>query len=139
MTSEFSVAVHALVFLNHKAKTISSEEISENICTNPARVRKIMSKLKKANLIETKEGIEGGYSFNLNASNVSLKDVSKALNISFVSSSWKSGDVDMNCLIASGMANVMDNIYSKLDNVCKDYLNNITISDIDKIIFKKES
>ena len=61
MTSEFSVAVHALVFLNHKGTTYSSEGLAENICTNPARIRKVMAKLKKAGLVETKEGIDGGY------------------------------------------------------------------------------
>ena len=63
MTGEFGVAIHALVFLNHRAQNLSSEEISSNICTNPARVRKVLSKLKKAGLVETKEGIDGGYSF----------------------------------------------------------------------------
>ena len=49
MTSDYCVAVHALVYLNHKAKVLSSEELAENICTNPARVRKVMAKLKKDN------------------------------------------------------------------------------------------
>ena len=34
MTSDYCVAVHALVYLNHKAKVLSSEELAENICTN---------------------------------------------------------------------------------------------------------
>ena len=46
MTSEFAIAVHALVYLNHKGETVSSEALAENICTNPARVRKVMAKLK---------------------------------------------------------------------------------------------
>ena len=48
MTSEFSIAVHALVFLNHKGTVYSSEGLAENICTNAARIRKIMVKLKKS-------------------------------------------------------------------------------------------
>ena len=38
MTSEFAVAVHALVFLYHKADTIPSEEIAKNTCTHAARI-----------------------------------------------------------------------------------------------------
>ena len=56
MTSEFSVAVHALVFLNHKGGYLPSELLADNICTNPARVRKIMAQLKKAGLPETRHG-----------------------------------------------------------------------------------
>ena len=57
MTSEFGMAVHALTFLNHKGEIVSSEALAKNICTNPARVRKVMAKLKKAGLVDTKEVI----------------------------------------------------------------------------------
>lgn len=135
MTSEFGIAVHALVFLNHKARTLSSEELAENICTNPARVRKIMAKLKNAGLVTTKEGPDGGYLFELSPDAVTLEDVSNAVGIRFVSSAWKSGDSDMECLVASGMAGIMDYIYDDLDNMCKVRLKSITISKIDAKIF----
>ena len=60
MTGEFAVGVHALVFLNHKKTVVSSEMVAENVCTNPARVRKILASLKKAGLVSTKEGLDGG-------------------------------------------------------------------------------
>lgn len=139
MTGEFCIAVHALVYLNHKATTISSEELAENICTNPARVRKVMAKLKKYELVITKEGIDGGYLFNLNPSLVTLDKICKALDILLVSSSWKSGNSEKECLISSGMADVMEGMYNKLDALCKQYLKNVTIADIDKIIFDKKN
>ena len=63
MNSDFIVAVHALVFLNHKQGVVSSEALAENVCTNAARVRKVMAPLKRAGLVETREGNEGGYRF----------------------------------------------------------------------------
>ena len=54
MTSEFGIAVHAMVFLHHKGDMVSSEVLAENICTNPARVRKVMARLKRAGLVSTK-------------------------------------------------------------------------------------
>ena len=39
MTSEFTVAIHGLVYLHHRGETASSEVLAQNICTNPARVR----------------------------------------------------------------------------------------------------
>ena len=59
MTGEFTIAVHALVFLDHKKETLSSEELAANICTNPVRVRKVIARLKKYNLLDTKEGLRG--------------------------------------------------------------------------------
>ena len=74
MTSEFTIAVHALVFLNHKKESKSSEELAKNVCTHPARIRKVMARLKKAGLVKTKEGIDGGYSFDLDPGCVTLRD-----------------------------------------------------------------
>ncbi|RGD75769.1 RrF2 family transcriptional regulator [Anaerofustis stercorihominis] len=138
MNSEFAVSVHALVFLNHHYKEFkTSEEISENICINPSRARKILSKLKKAGLVKTREGsVKGGYSFVLNAANITLLDVYEAIGNKVVDISWRSGNVNMECLIASGMGDIMDGVYERLDEVCKEELNKITIKDIDSKIFK---
>lgn len=135
MTSEFTVAVHALTVLNHRAEVVSSESLAENVCTNAARVRKVMAKLRKAGLIETKEGIEGGYLFRRDSSKVNLAMIADALDVTFVSASWKSGNPEMECLIASGMAGVLDEIYEGLDRECRDRLEKITIADIDRKIF----
>ena len=135
MTSEFGIAVHALVYLNHKAQSLSSEELSKNICTNPARVRKVMAKLKKAGFIETKEGVDGGYHFIGDPGKVTLSLVAEALDACFVSSAWHSGDSDMKCLVASGMAGIMDEIYEDLNHICLGHLETITIDTIDRKIF----
>ena len=136
MDSIFSLAVHALVYLNHKDCTLSSEALAENICTNPARVRKVMAQLKKAGFVETKEGTAGGYRFCADAKKLSLNQVAQALDIRFVDVAWRSGDTDMDCLVASGMADIMDSIYQKLDEQCRESLRKITIMDIDNMIFQ---
>ena len=100
MNSDFIVAVHALVYLNHKADIVSSEALAKNICTNAARVRKVMAPLKRAGFVTTREGNVGGYRFAGDASAVDLHMVADALNIRFVQSGWHSGDMDMKCLVA---------------------------------------
>lgn len=135
MTSEFSVAVHALVYLNHKACMVSSEELAKNICTNPARVRKVMARLKKAGLVQTREGVEGGYHFIGDPQKVTLRQIGEALDMCYVSAAWRSGDTDMDCLVASGMADIMDEIYGKLDSLCREKLSEFTIKMIDGRIF----
>ncbi len=135
MTSDFCVAVHALVYLNHKAKVLSSDELAENICTNPARVRKVMSKLKKAGLLKTREGSEGGYLFTADAREVTLASIANVLDIRFVDTAWKSGDTDMKCLVASGMAGLMDEIFDDLNEQCRKRLEHVTIDTLDQKIF----
>lgn len=139
MTSDYCVAVHALVYLNHKAKVLSSEELAENICTNPARVRKVMAKLKKAGFVKTKEGSEGGYLFDRDADQVTLDQIAQALEIRFVDTAWKSGDTDMKCLVASGMAGLMDEIFDDLNEQCRKRLKEITIGTLDHRIFGNQN
>lgn len=137
MNSEFCVAVHGLVFLNLKGGCWSSEALAENICTNPARVRKVMAKLKKAELVSTKEGSDGGYSLGTAGEEITLRQVSAALQIEFISSHWRSGSQDMDCMVASGMADVMDHLYSNLDELCQKRLETITIKDVSSMLIKR--
>lgn len=139
MTSEFAVAVHGLAYLNQRKATTSSEELAANVCTNPARVRKVMAKLKKAGMIATKEGLEGGYHFIKDPSSVNLKQICDALEVTFVSSSWKSGDQNMPCMVSSGMSGVMDEIYEDLNELCRNRMEEITIKDIQEKLIKKRA
>ncbi len=136
MNGDFTLAVHALVFLNHKKEIVSSNILADNICTHSARVRKVMALLKKAGLVETKEGRQsGGYLFTLDAEAITLKDVAAAVSAMFVSSDWRSGSMDMACMVASGMGEIMDGIYTELNTLCYDRLSKITVADIDRQIF----
>ena len=101
-----------------------------------SRVRKILASLKKAGLVSTKEGLDGGYQFSADASKVNLCMIADALGVAFVSSSWKSGNLEKNCLIASGMAGLLDGLYQQLDQKCREELKHITIADLEGQIFK---
>ena len=135
MNSAFCVAVHAHVYLEHKGCMLTSEELAENICTNPARVRKVLAPLKKAGLVQTKEGSVGGYFFGGDPQTVTLEQVAAALDIRFVETAWRSGDKDMECLVASGMAGLMDEILDDLNERCRSRLAGITVADLDRRIF----
>ena len=135
MTGEFAIAVHALVFLNHKGCTISSEALAKNVCTNPARIRKVMLKLKRAGLVHTKEGADGGYFTKLPPEQLNLRRINEALAEPVVAAAWRSGDQHLACLIASGMAEVLDGVYAELNEACLKRMEEITIRDLDRRIF----
>lgn len=139
MNSDFNVAVHALVYLDHKACTLSSEELAENICTNAARVRKVMSKLRKDELVSSAEGAVGGYALARPGSDIHLDEVASAIGGSFVTCAWRSGNADMECLVASGMGKVMDDIYADLDRQCMDRMHETTIGSITARLFGEET
>ena len=107
----------------------------ENICTNPARVRKVMAQLKRAGLVETHEGAVGGYRFEGSADTVTLCDIAQAVGAAFVSASWRSGDVDKPCLVASGMGALMDEVYTGLNTSCKERLQSVTVAALEARLF----
>jgi DNA-binding IscR family transcriptional regulator len=132
MNSDLCVALHALIYLDHKATTLSSEALAENFCTNAARVRKVLAKLKDACDVRTCAGINGGYEFIGNAQKVTLADVVRAIGADFVEMHWKSGNDEKHCRISSGMAGAMDGIIGGLNALCKRHLQKTTIADIEK-------
>ena len=139
MKSDFIVAVHGLVYLKHRGCITSSEELAKNICTNPARVRKVMAIMKQLGLVTTKEGHIGGYCPCPSLGKVSLAQIAQGLGTVFVETKWHSGSEDnTTCLVCSGMAGIFDGIYDRLDQQCKAELGTITIGKIENKIFKSK-
>ena len=138
MDSSFNLAVHALVCLSHSGRSLSSEALAENICTNPTRVRRVLAGLKKAGMVETREGLDGGYRLTADPATLSLRQVAEAVNARFVDCAWHSGDIDRDCAICSGMAGVMDALYRNMNEQCAAYLSRITITDIETQLFTQK-
>ena len=138
MDGSFNLAIHALVCLSHSGRSLSSETLAENICTNPARVRRVMAGLKKAGMVETREGQDGGYRLCADPAGLSLRQVAEAVETRFVDCAWRSGDIDRECVICSGMAGVMDALYRQMNEKCAAYLERIAIADIEKLLFENE-
>lgn len=137
MNSDFCVAVHAMVYLNHKREVCSSEELAQNICTHPARVRRILVKLRKKLLLDAvEEGPRGGYRFSGDPDGTTMADIAAALEVAFVAPNWRSGDGDMDCLISSGMGPLMDGVFGDLNGRCYARLKEITVSDLDRQLFQ---
>lgn len=138
MDSSFNLAVHALVCLSHSGRSLSSEALAENICTNPTRVRRVLAGLKKAGMVETREGLDGGYRLTADPAMLTLRQVAEAVNTRFVDCAWHSGDIDRDCAICSGMAGVMDALYRNMNEKCAAYLSHITITDIETQLFTQK-
>ena len=132
MNGLFCVAVHALIYLDKRGCQLSSEELAANICTNPARVRKVMARLKRAGLVTTRTGNDGGYQLTADPAEVTLARVADALEVRFVEPPWHSGGgADCGCMVASGMAGVMDNLFENLERRCRDQLAGIRLADLE--------
>ena len=137
MTAEFPLAVHGLVYLLHTGRVTSSAELAGNICTNPARVRKVMARLVRAGLAESSEGRGSGYAAP-GAGAVTLLQVLDAVGARAVDVAWRTGDMDRDCLISSGMGGAMDALCEELNALCRERLSGITIARVgDRLLREK--
>ena len=98
----------------------------------------IRDRLKKAGMVETREGLDGGYRLTADPATLSLQQVAEAVNTRFVDCAWHSGDIDRDCAICSGMAGVMDALYRSMNEECTAYLSHITITDIETQLFTQK-
>ncbi|MBB3110616.1 Rrf2 family protein [Paenibacillus phyllosphaerae] len=131
MNSEFTIAVHSLVYLAYLPERMApSEQIAENVATNPARIRKVMSCLRKGGYVDTREGAGGGYRLTLDPAVVTLADVYRLMAQGSVIPSWCSGDPDMDCVVGSNMTSVMNGIFCRAEKQLEDYFAGITIADV---------
>ncbi|WP_411675151.1 RrF2 family transcriptional regulator [Cohnella faecalis] len=90
----------------------SSEEIAANVCTNPARVRKVMSCLRKNGIVDTREGSGGGYKLCKPPERLTLADVYRALAAGSLAPSWCSGNPEGDCVVQlPTMGEVMDSVF----------------------------
>lgn len=131
MNSEFTIAVHSLVYLAYLPdRMASSESIASNVSTNPARIRKIMSCLRKRGFVQTKEGIGGGYILHGNPQEITLGEIYRTVSCGSLKPNWCTGDPEHSCLVSSHTQQVMDEIFHSAELHLETYLDQITIQSV---------
>ncbi len=77
----FAVAVHAAVLLAlEDGRPCTSDWIAKSVNTNPVVVRRILSALAKAGLVDSSRGSLGGSVLSRPAAEISLLDISRAVD-----------------------------------------------------------
>ena len=59
MDTKFSIALHILVYIEETDKVVTSELLAQSVGTNASHIRKIITLLKDANIIESQQGKKG--------------------------------------------------------------------------------
>lgn len=100
----FSIAIQALLVLAKNDGLYPSSKLADKLDSESAFLRKILSNLVKAGLIQAKEGRDGGYSLAKEPNQIVLADIYAAIK----SEPFSKGFLDVNskecfdpsCLIA---------------------------------------
>ncbi|MFB8375161.1 Rrf2 family transcriptional regulator [Paenibacillus taichungensis] len=80
ISSRFSIAVHTLSLIAVVPNECTGDFIAKSVNTNPVIIRRIMSKLKQAGLIEVRPGV-GGASLLKDPADITLLDIYRALEV----------------------------------------------------------
>src|SRR6185436_14305093 len=78
--SRFAVSVHMLAYLAYRqGAAVPSAEIASSVDTNPVVIRRLLSALVKARLVNAQKGAAGGFSLASTPANISLLDIYRAV------------------------------------------------------------
>ncbi|MFC0233838.1 Rrf2 family transcriptional regulator [Vagococcus entomophilus] len=129
VSTKLSVAVHILTLIGSKEATqVNSEFIAGSIHTNPVVVRRYMSALKKAGLIESSRGATKT-SLTREPSQISLYDVYQALALKNDLFNIHQ-DTNIECLIGRNIQTALEREYRKIQEKMEEDLKKVTLQDV---------
>ncbi|MGG1481704.1 Rrf2 family transcriptional regulator [Bacillus smithii] len=136
MNSDFSIAVHCVTYLATRSEQIvTSEDIAHSVTVHPARLRKILSLLRKEGIILSKEGAKGGFSLKEKAENITLDKIFMLTSEGALVP--KCPEANENCIVGKNLSSILINIFDDAEKHLMNYLKGITIQDIINKINKR--
>lgn len=125
----FQLAVHALVLIDVWDRPTSSSVITYSIDTNPTVVRRVMSDLESAGLVESKLGPGGGFTLARVPSNVTLLEVYDAVESGPVFKPYQDHAVDA-CPVGGRVSGVIDSVLDDAAAALRSELAAVTVADL---------
>lgn len=120
----------ALIELSkYKEIVSSSENLALSVNTNPVVIRRLLSQLKKAGLVETRHGVAGS---NLTAKpeNITLLDVFNAVKKEEDSIFDIHQDTNQNCYVGANIREAINPILQNIEDIIQDKLSKYTLYDV---------
>ncbi|HVY60503.1 MAG TPA: Rrf2 family transcriptional regulator [Planctomycetota bacterium] len=118
VSSRFAVAVHVLALLayfeRHGGDRVPSGTIARSVNTNAAVIRRLLGALKRAGLVDAKEGKGGGARLARRPSAISLEDVHAAVEAESVVGLNRTPRFKK-CPVSCGMAEAMPALAAEVD------------------------
>jgi Rrf2 family protein len=128
----FATSLHILTLLAFKAdEWLSSEYIAGSININPVLVRKEISNLREAGLVESREGKNGGTTLALPPSKILLSDVYKAVRQEMLLGRTKNSP-NPDCVIGRQINHRLDELYTDVEQTLVQKLGKKTLADFYK-------
>ena len=127
--SRFAVAVHALTLIAwHEDARHSSREIAGSVATNPVVIRRLLSELARAGIVDSTHGAKGGFRLARPAAKISLYDVYQAVEGGgFFALPEKGND---KCPVSCQMKGFLGGVFSRVESKVAPELKRTTLADV---------
>lgn len=129
INSDFALALHSILLLaSDKENCLTSSQLSSMLKVHSVRIRKVLSRMKNAGYIESKEGAGGGFFISCNISRVTLKDIYVLTQDDLLKA--KCHSCCPSCKIGVNIEKVLDSILSDADEKFQNYLENYSLQKV---------
>ena len=127
---QFTVAAHIMAALGfYHGEEISSATLADSVNADPTFVRKSLSKLSKAGLVETKRGQSGASVLARPPRQITLLDIYRA-SAAPPAFAIHSYPVDKRCPVSRNLKECMSRVLSDTQNSFEKSLAKITLADL---------
>lgn len=128
MNSDLAIGLHIVGFLAAlSGKPITSEILAETYGTSPVVVRRVLARLTRAGLVETRRGLGGGSVLAQNPAEVNLRQVYEAVTGTSQILRRHPGDESG---VAKILANYINDLYSEAEEALMRRLESVTIEEM---------
>lgn len=127
ISGKFAITLHILTLLSkYPEDFLSSDYIAGSMNMNPVLVRKEIANLKKNNLVESKEGKNGGTRLLKSAADITLDHIFK-MTFDTVSLGYSKNEPNPNCPVGKQINRNLDNLYDDINNKITKQLSEISL------------
>lgn len=132
MNSELTIGLHILGFLcAREGDPLTSDVLAETYGTSPVVVRRVISKLNQAKLIESKRGVGGGSVLARDPKKINLREVYVAIFDEPTILPRHPGEESNVAQVLSGFIN---ELYANAEEALLQELESVTISEMDSVV-----
>lgn len=138
ISSRFTIAVHILSIIKQNPSTIcTSEFMAESVNTNPVVIRKIVSYLKKAGIVQVRRGT-GGASLVKDLDAITLLDVFRSVEVVEEDQLFHLHEnPNPDCPIGANIQSVLELILVQAQEAMEQVLANITMEQVITSLVRK--
>lgn len=131
--SRLTIAAHALTWVGlyqrRGREVATSDQIATSVNTNPVVIRRLLSELRRAGLVESRRGAGAGWVLSRDLAAITLLDVYEALEPGPLFALHRSTP-DPECVVGHGIGPAMAAVYDEIEVALRKELARTTLEDV---------